>query len=549
MKKNLIPVIIAVTTSLIAVWLFCLICFADISQTPDFQVVTDVGSKTSNRLAVGASADLADFPNAQMIVTKQCSMFNYGYRFGLIAESCADAATQAIAVGGHARTFGANNGIGIGGIVSVSDPTDTGSAIAVVGTSTFDHNGGINAAFLAFATGSTVANYSFLGQQGVMANADDIIGYATGTFLGNLYSSNAFFTGTATAAFFVGDGSGLTGLPGGLSLNIGQVLRAGNSATESLYITGVSATDNSITASATNTYSPIVISKTGSIGAAIDITNTGIGYDIDGNASNWFIGSLGYAQFKQLVSVAASTGISALLVNDGNTFTQNSCVSNQGAAILACKTAGNGNAIHAESNTAQPTIRIDQTGTAAGLEIYNSAGAGNQIYTSSGPVGAPVDAFVVSHSGTVTANGLIFDDETLDVYNEGTWTPNYYGSVTAGTCAASATIALGFYTQVGNTVHADLTYSTPNCPVAPTGNPQFTLPVMPNTTSGYKFSCSINIPNGYALSGLTDIMTAGGNDSQQYIILREYPAGGGSAVVAPVDTSFSIVISCDYLTD
>jgi hypothetical protein len=158
----------------------------------------------------------------------------------------------------------------------------------------------------------------------------------------------------------------------------------------------------------------------------------------------------------------------------------------------------------------------------------------------------------IAASGTLTmgglstfSSGLTFDtaSDTLDFYDEGTWTPAYDG-VTAGDCATGTT-ATGTYTVIGNVVHATIMVTVTGCAVTPTGGSYVTLPVAPSSTLAG--ACSIGYISDYALSA-NNIMT-----STIYTISAmrfwQTPVGGGAATLAPADTAWTGYFHCTYLTD
>jgi hypothetical protein len=92
-----------------------------------------------------------------------------------------------------------------------------------------------------------------------------------------------------------------------------------------------------------------------------------------------------------------------------------------------------------------PSMLIDSSGRVlVGLTSPNTSGANFQV--SSG----------VTFPATQSASS---DANTLDDYEEGTWTPTYYGSSTAGT--TTYTNQRGTYTKVGRlvTIECDLTWT------------------------------------------------------------------------------------------
>jgi hypothetical protein len=95
------------------------------------------------------------------------------------------------------------------------------------------------------------------------------------------------------------------------------------------------------------------------------------------------------------------------------------------------------------SGTAQ--VRLERTGSSAGINYIGSDSDGLHMMDS---------AF--AKKATFTSNGLTFNGDTaaanaLDDYEEGTWTPSFRGTTTAGTYTYSS-VQAGAYTKIGNQV-------------------------------------------------------------------------------------------------
>lgn len=129
------------------------------------------------------------------------------------------------------------------------------------------------------------------------------------------------------------------------------------------------------------------------------------------------------------------------------------------------------------------------------------------------------------------------DVNTLDDYEEGTWTPAISGTTTAG--AGTYSTQVGFYTKVGRAVHIqmNLTWSAHTG----TGNMQVTgLPFAVKSTAFAALSVRVsdlaltanNIIQAYGISTIID--------------LQQYPAGGGLAAAIAMDTSATLMISGTY---
>jgi hypothetical protein len=135
------------------------------------------------------------------------------------------------------------------------------------------------------------------------------------------------------------------------------------------------------------------------------------------------------------------------------------------------------------------------------------------------------------------------DPNTLDDYEEGTWTPSVAGITTAGT--ATYGTRTGFYTKIGALVTFSLTLSwsggtgagniyIPGLPfVAQTGN---TNPAVSLACGNLALSAG-NVPAAYVVNG------------NSYIVIKQMPTGGGALTNVPYDASVDeIYIAGSYTT-
>jgi len=182
-------------------------------------------------------------------------------------------------------------------------------------------------------------------------------------------------------------------------------------------------------------------------------------------------------------------------------------------------------------------IELQSNGTTAltvntneGIQILNCLGVGNATPSTSG---AGI-TFPATQSASTDAN-------TLDDYEEGTFTPTVIGSSTAGT--ASYSIQIGRYTKIGNRVLFQIyvAYS------GGTGTGNLRVTGLPFTAS----SVTNNIP---ALSiGLSNITLPASSvcwayvaDNSTTIVMSSYPAGGGAAATVSYDAAGDILLAGHY---
>jgi len=182
---------------------------------------------------------------------------------------------------------------------------------------------------------------------------------------------------------------------------------------------------------------------------------------------------------------------------------------------------------------------------------YNNAGAFGGIS------GVTTDGTRITHATTLSVGaatpstsgaGITFpatqsastDANTLDDYEEGTWTPTVIGSTTAGTGTYSS--QLGRYTKVGRLVSLEV-YLIWSAHTG-TGNLQFSnLPFTVN--SSVNSGVSIGYFETIGLTAL-NVATAFTAPTTTNIRVFQYPTGGGSTTAVPIDTDGAIMFGVTY---
>jgi hypothetical protein len=239
------------------------------------------------------------------------------------------------------------------------------------------------------------------------------------------------------------------------------------------------------------------------------------------------------------------------IVGSNNTFVgQNSGQLNTGSN----NTFFGAGAGYAMTTGGKNTIVGFYTGNQSGLDIRT---ASNYIVLSDGdglPIIASAASKTVALQGALpnAGTGITFpatqsassDANTLDDYEEGTWTPTIKGSTTSGT--GTYTLQIGSYVKIGSIVTVQANILITNH----TGTGNILLSGLPfnafSTTNNWG---TINI--GYvsdlaltALNYLTGMIAWSSSD----VTLFQTPVGGGTATQVPMDTSFSIVYTATYRT-
>ena len=147
------------------------------------------------------------------------------------------------------------------------------------------------------------------------------------------------------------------------------------------------------------------------------------------------------------------------------------------------------------------------------------------------------------------SGGVVFGDaggsgssssNTLDSYEEGTFTPVVSGSTTAG--AGTYTAVNGFYTKIGNTVYFQIDYILS----AHTGTGDTLITGLPFTSGTAYYT---NIVSSAQNLALTASYYIGGSiiaNGDTKIYFQQTPVGGGSAIGIPIDPVCDVRLSGFY---
>jgi len=163
---------------------------------------------------------------------------------------------------------------------------------------------------------------------------------------------------------------------------------------------------------------------------------------------------------------------------------------------------------------------------------------------------------IVLAGGNVSASGVGIafpntqvsssDPNTLDDYEEGTWTPTIYGSTSAGT--GTYGYQNGIYTKVGNIVtfscYVQVTSHTGTGYVHLTGLPFSSRPwgATPLLTPCASYNYSLALTAGHYFQCYVN------QNSSTNVIFEQIPTGGGAGAYVPMDTAFYIGLSGSYQT-
>lgn len=220
------------------------------------------------------------------------------------------------------------------------------------------------------------------------------------------------------------------------------------------------------------------------------------------------------------------------------------------------QSTGGTDTLNLQNSSSNNVIRLQAASTFDNyIDFYSGASSGALIFRRGGTETARFNstgAFVLA-GGTTTANGIGIafpatqsastDANTLDDYEEGTFTPTIIGSSTAGTGTYSNQI--GRYTKIGNRVHFTIYFVWS----AHTGTGNMRVSGLPFSSNG-----TVNNYNGISVYHSGVAMTAG-NTMQAYvgwgvtiIDVQQVPTGGGTSVGVPIDSAGEIMLTGAYET-
>lgn len=136
------------------------------------------------------------------------------------------------------------------------------------------------------------------------------------------------------------------------------------------------------------------------------------------------------------------------------------------------------------------------------------------------------------------------DPNTLDDYEEGTFTPTIAGSGTSGT--GTYTTQIGRYTKIGRKVYFNIALTWTDLVGAAgilviNGLPFTSANITGNTVPHKTLAEGMALTAGYSLQAFTF-------STSNQVAIRQYPSGGGSPAAVGLLTSGTILVSGDYET-
>ena len=276
---------------------------------------------------------------------------------------------------------------------------------------------------------------------------------------------------------------------------------------------------------------------------AVVVNETGANFDFrvegDTNANLLFVDAS-----ADRVGIGTSTPVSMLHISDSSVADISLFISQNSQRYMRLRMLDDASQIGVDNG--------DTLGFGHYQELSNDSFTTRIHITSAGNVGigTTTPATKLDVNGSIrTSTGILFGADTaaantLDDYEEGTFTPTVIGLTTAGTGTYS--VQLGRYIKIGKLVTAfvRLTWSAHNG----TGNLAFDgLPFTVLNTANYLSSASIGIIGDISMTA-NNIPIAFARANTTRVELFQTPTGGGSALNVPIDTSATINFTVTYET-
>ena len=236
------------------------------------------------------------------------------------------------------------------------------------------------------------------------------------------------------------------------------------------------------------------------------------------------------------VGIGTSSPSQKLSVNGGSTQTVANFTSTSTAVYYALLNSGSQVFIGNDSTSGSFVIQTPSGGystkltvdNAGGLKILNTISVGNATPSTSG---AGI-TFPATQSASSNAN-------TLDDYEEGTFTPVISGTSTAGTGTYS--LQNGAYVKIGKMVQ----YQIYIILTAHTGTGDIAIGGLPFTASAGYYPPAAVYTNNLTLTALNYPQITVSTTSTNFFV-RQVPVGGGATSAIPMDTAFDILLSGTY---
>jgi hypothetical protein len=339
----------------------------------------------------------------------------------------------------------------------------------------------------------------------------------TGTF--TITSPNSNTSRTLTLP----DASGSVVITGGA-----QTIEFGAGTVSAPAITTTNDTNTGIYFPAADT---IAFTEGGAEAMRIDSSgNVGIGVV----PSAWYTGytalNIGYSGAIWSNRTSSDTNVTMVgnnaYLNPGST---NWIYQNNGEATRYSQAAGQHGWFSAASGTAGNALTWTQV-----LEVAKDKSLALQGATPQSGTGI---TFPATQSASTNAN-------TLDDYEEGSFTPNLRGSGTAGTVTYTERFAR--YTKIGRLVTVQIWVAWQDWTGSPTGGP--TISNLPFTVNQSYSSATIYMDTAYTLAA-NSVIQGYLNLNSTNLFIAQYTTGGSNGNAPGFDVNSALMISASYVTD
>jgi len=256
------------------------------------------------------------------------------------------------------------------------------------------------------------------------------------------------------------------------------------------------------------------------------------------NSSSGFIaceklnGQSGIALFRNDTSISTGNVFGSVDFY-GNDTTANAVTLHAGMSAVASGDHAAGD------NPTDILFNTTPDGTATAAEAGRITQAGSYVLKGGTTTAAAGVGIIFPATQVASANA-----NSLDDYEEGTWTPTVEGSTSPGT--GGYTTQIGRYTRIGRVVtcQAYIAWTSHTG----TGNLYLTgLPFTLDPTTDNHPSATIGLLQNVALTA-GNIATAYGAPNSTRFNLIQYPTGGGAITFVPMDTAGEIIYSATYIT-
>jgi hypothetical protein len=170
----------------------------------------------------------------------------------------------------------------------------------------------------------------------------------------------------------------------------------------------------------------------------------------------------------------------------------------------------------------------------------NSTGLGVGVTPSAGRGAIQLSAGVGFPATQVASS----DANTLDDYEEGTFTPTIIGSTTAG--SATYSTQAGNYTKIGRLVTVQMyigwTGHTGTGDMSISGLPFTSINTISVASAAIGLSDSISLTAGNILAGYVV-------PNATEVLFKQFPTGGGGSSNVPVDAAGSVMLTVSYIAN